>query len=111
MSDVFPRGFPVLGEGEVALMQADCMTGHALTPTGELAIGDAERYLVFPSLDSARPFARQRVVERPLVECAIFDHRRVGVDCVRNEEAIANLKPPQQPEPWWRRFFFWRGRR
>jgi hypothetical protein len=111
MSDVSPKGFPVLREGEMALLQADCMTGHVLTPTGELAIGDAERYLTFPSLDSARQYARQRVTERPLIECHIYDSRRVGIDRVRNEEAIANPRPPKRPESWWQRLLSWRGRR
>jgi hypothetical protein len=102
MSESTSRRFPPLREGEYALLQAECATGIVLTPTGERAIGDVETYMVFSSLESARQFARQRVAERPSIECAIYDRRRANVDFVRNEETLAEQTPQKKQVPWWR---------
>ena len=61
--------------------------GHrVLYPPDSWAIGGNVKYLIFVSLEDARSYARQKVVEIPEIECVILDDKKEQVDLIRNTE-------------------------
>ena len=67
-----PR-FPVLTEGEVAVLHADAGTGAALTPEGQPFAGEGEKYVTFATADQAQQYSRQKIGTAPKMECIVFD--------------------------------------
>jgi hypothetical protein len=70
-----------LSVGEFAVVQAEVATGIVLTTDGQQRhVGSGEMYRIFPSLDSARAFARQVVTPSPKVECWIYDSEQTYIE-------------------------------
>lgn len=55
-----------------------------------LVEADAE-YLVFPSMEQAPAYSKQKVSESPEIECIIVDDKKEVLDTVKNWEYISQI--------------------
>ena len=66
---------PLLKEGQVAVVQSEVDTGIVLTPEGQRHLGEGEWFLVFDSIEEAQEFAMSVVLDKPEVECGLYDFK------------------------------------
>ena len=67
--------FPVLTEGQAAVLHAEPGTGAALTPDGRPYGGEGDKYVAFGSVEEARQYCGQKAGGGATMECMIFDAR------------------------------------
>lgn len=78
--------FPNMSSSQVALLHAETATGIILELDGgrrwNRDIGTSY-WVVFESLELAKAYAEKVISADPRVECAIFDHNKVELICMR----------------------------
>jgi hypothetical protein len=99
------QSFPRLCEGEFAVVCAEALTGIVLSTTGTRAIGSAERYRVFTTIQEAKNCAKRLSVENPLWECLVLDHTAKPIETYRDEDALLRTALSERPRSWWSRWF------
>ena len=65
--------FPVLTDGQVAVLHAEPGTGAPLAPDGKPYGGEGDKYVTFGSLDEARQYCTDKAGRGAKIECMIFD--------------------------------------
>lgn len=83
---------------------------RALRNPDDSAIGSNVNYLIFASLDVARSYAKQKILENPEIECVILNDKREQVDLIRNTEYIIRVTDEEirrnearrGKRPWWK---------
>lgn len=71
--------FPKIKLGQYAVLQAEVATGIVLCLDGNRRLGSGETWLIFDSLNEAKTYSNQRVLEFPEIECNIYNHLNEGV--------------------------------
>jgi hypothetical protein len=66
--------FPNIKLGQYAVLQAELATGIVLGLDGKCRLGSGEAFLIFDSLDEAKTYSNQRVLEFPEIECNIYNY-------------------------------------
>src|SRR5262245_58874211 len=107
MDSIFSSVIPAKHYG---ILYAEMRTGVVIDQYGDRVLGGSIKYLIFTSLDDARFYAQQKVVENPEMECAIFNDRQERVDLIRNTEYISHVMDEEirrnearrAKKPWWR---------
>jgi hypothetical protein len=104
----------VIPANQYGILHAEFRTGIVTDRYGhrELMgnIQDYIQYLIFTSLDDARAYAKQKIMESPEIECVIFNDKREAVDVLRNTEYITCVMREERErnearrsrKPWWK---------
>ena len=95
------NNFPALHKGQVAVLPTEGATGIVISTAGEWAIGAAERYRIFGSLEDAQRAVRLLIMEQPLWEFDIYDHDGNRIETYRNEEALMHAARDKSHTSWW----------
>jgi hypothetical protein len=66
--------FPHLQPGQYAVVAAETATGIVLNLDGKRHLGAGKAWLIFDSLEEAKKYANQKVLDFPDMECGIYNH-------------------------------------
>lgn len=79
------KKFPILKEGQFAVITADGATGHVLNHNGEIYKNDSadEVYWIFDNLDLAKDFIKERSKLNDKIEFLIYDKNQTILEFVK----------------------------
>jgi hypothetical protein len=100
-----PKGFPKLRHGEYAVVCAEASTGIVLSKGGKRALGDSDRYYLFPTENLAANFAQELVSTNPSWESAVLDCAGNVIKTYQNTNVL-RITEQKEHTPWWRRWWF-----
>lgn len=66
--------FPDLRFGQYAVIHAELATGIVLNLDGNRCLGTREAWLIFDSIEEAKAYSNQKILNSPEVECNIYNH-------------------------------------
>lgn len=100
----------IIPSNHFGILYAEMRTGIVINQYGHRVVGGDIQYLILASLDDARTYAGQKVVENPETECVIFDDKGERVDVIRNTEYINRVmnearrgkEAKETKRPWWK---------
>jgi|SRR5262245_25556521 len=104
----------VIPANQYGTLHAEFRTGIVTDQYGHRVlmenIQDNIQYLIFTSLDDARAYAKQKIMESPEIECVILNDKKEEVAVLRNTEYMTRVMREERErnearrsrKPWWK---------
>ncbi|MCG3146270.1 MAG: hypothetical protein HONDAALG_04169 [Gammaproteobacteria bacterium] len=100
----------VIPANHYGILYAEFRTGIVTDCHGHRVHGNNIQYLILTSLNDARSYARQKVIESPEIECVILDDKKEEIDLIKNTEYISRVmdearrrnEARRTKRPWWK---------
>jgi len=104
----------VIPANQYGVLHAEFRTGVVTDQYGHRFLRennqDNIQYLKFTSLDDARAYAKQMIMENPEIECHILNDKKERVDLLRNTEYMTRVLREERErnearrsrKPWWK---------